>query len=116
MPGMHRHRLKNKDTKKHISFQRMVQLISAVLVTGYIIPLYDQEHNVIGEFQVGEGGSGSKTFEEMKEAKAQGWPNSKGSTLEKEEPIFKDIDEARAAAEAGWVGDSNGGYYIPVGE
>ena len=85
-------------------------------VTGYIIPLYDQEHNVIGEFQVGEGGSGSKTFEEMKEAKAQGWPNSKGSTLEKEEPIFKDIDEARAAAEAGWVGDSNGGYYIPVGE
>ena len=85
-------------------------------VTGYIIPLYDQEHNVIGEFQVGEGGSGSKTFEEMKGAKAQGWPNSKSSTLEKEEPIFKDIDEARAAAEAGWVGDSNGGYYIPVGE
>ena len=37
MPGMYRHRLKHKDTKKHISFQRMVQLISTVLVNGYII-------------------------------------------------------------------------------
>ena len=85
-------------------------------VTGYIIPLYDKDHNVIGEFQVGEGGSGSKTFEEMKAAKAQGWPNSKGSQLEKKEPAFKSVEEAREAALNGWVGDSNGGYYIPLGE
>ena len=85
-------------------------------VTGYLIPLYDQDHNVIGEFQVGEGGSGSKTFEEMKEAKAQGWPNSKGSQLEKKEPVFNSIEEAREAALNGWVGDSEEGYYIPLGE
>ena len=85
-------------------------------MTGYIIPLYDKDHNVIGEFQVGEGGSGSKTFEEMKAAKAQGWPNSKGSQLEKKEPAFKSVEEAREAALNGWVGDSNGGYYIPLGE
>lgn len=85
-------------------------------VTGYLIPLYDQDHNVIGEFQVGEGGSGSKTFEEMKEAKAQGWPNSKGSQLEKKEPVFKSVEEAREAAVNGWVGDSEEGYYVPVGE
>ena len=83
-------------------------------VTGYTIPLYDQEHNVIGEFQVGEGGSGSKTFEEMKAAKALGWPNSKGSEIAQKESAFDSMEEAREAAINGWVGDSNEGYYIPV--
>jgi len=48
-------------------------------VTGYTIPLYDKNHKVIGEFQVGQGGTMSKTFEEMKEAKKNGWPSASGS-------------------------------------
>lgn len=37
MSGMHRDRVKDNGAKKRISFQRTVQLISAVLVNGYII-------------------------------------------------------------------------------
>jgi len=81
-------------------------------VTGYTKPLYDKDHNVIGEFQVGEGGPDSKTFEEMKAAKAQGWPNKNGSTPVEKEPIFKSLEEAQKAAENGWVGTSDSGYYI----
>lgn len=80
-------------------------------VTGYTIPLYDKDHNIIGEFQVGDGGPGSKTFEEMKAAKAQGWPNKNGSTPVEREPIFKSLEEAQAAVENGWVGDNYSGYY-----
>ena len=35
MPGMHRHRVKAPGPKKRLSFQRTVQLISAVLLNGY---------------------------------------------------------------------------------
>jgi len=42
-------------------------------ITGWTIPLYDKEHNVIGEFQVGERGPVSLTFEEVKEAQMNGW-------------------------------------------
>lgn len=80
-------------------------------VTGYTIPLYDKDHNAIGEFQVGDGGPGSKTLEEMKEAKALGWPNKNGSKSIEREPEFKSVEEAKAAAEAGWVGDPYEGYY-----
>ncbi len=80
-------------------------------VTGYTIPLYDKDHNVIGEFQVGESGPGSKTLEEIKEAKAQGWPNENGSKVIEQEPKFKSIEEAKAAAEADGAGDLYEGYY-----
>ena len=79
--------------------------------TGHEIPLYDVEHNVIGVFQIGPGGPGCISYEEFLEAKAQGWPNKNGSTPIEREPIFKSIEEAQTAAEAGWVGDSYSGYY-----
>lgn len=37
MFGMYRNRVKNKDTRKRISFQRIVQLVSVTLVNGYMI-------------------------------------------------------------------------------
>lgn len=37
MSGMYRDRVKGKGAKKRISFQRIVQLISVVLVNGYIV-------------------------------------------------------------------------------
>ena len=77
-------------------------------VGGYLIPLYDSEHHVIGEFQVGGGESGRRivSYEEYKAAKANGWPNSKGSTLTEKESEFKSIEEAREAALNGWSSDS----------
>lgn len=37
MFGMYRDRVKNKDTKKRISFQRIVQFVSVTLANGYMI-------------------------------------------------------------------------------
>ena len=37
MSGMYRDRVKGKGAKKRISFQRIVQLISVVLVNSYIV-------------------------------------------------------------------------------
>lgn len=37
MPGMYRDRIKGKKRSRHISFQRVVQLVSAVLVNGYLV-------------------------------------------------------------------------------
>lgn len=73
-------------------------------IGGWLIPLYDKEHNEIGTFLVGGGGGRIISFEELKEAKAQGWPNSKGSTP-KEAKKYESEEAAmaamRAAAEAG---------------
>lgn len=56
--------------------------------------------------------SGVITLEEFKEARAQGWPNSKGSTTPPErEPIFKTAEEMQEAVRNGWVGDQYEGYY-----
>ena len=88
-------------------------------VTGYTIPLYDEDHRVIGEFQCGIGNRRDgvvKTFEEMMEAKAQGWPNQNGSTPVAKEPIFKTLEEAQEAVRNGWVGTNTEGYYAPLGE
>ena len=73
-------------------------------IGGWLIPLYDKEHNEIGTFLVGGGGGKIISFEELKEAKAQGWPNSKGSTpkeAKKYESEEAAMAAARAAAEAG---------------
>ena len=43
-------------------------------ITGWTIPLYDKEHNAIGTFQSGTGGSGSITVEALLEAQRDGWP------------------------------------------
>lgn len=75
--------------------------------TGHTIPLYDKEHNVIGLFQIGDGGPGSISYEEFLEAKANGWPNALGSTPVEREPRFKSIEEAMEAAENGWSGTSH---------
>lgn len=72
-------------------------------IGGWLIPLYDKEHNEIGTFLVGGGGK-IISFEELKEAKAQGWPNSKGSApkeAKKYESEAAAMAAMRAAAEAG---------------
>ena len=71
-------------------------------IGGWLIPLYDKEHNEIGTFLVGGGGGKIISFEELKEAKAQGWPCKNGSTLIEEEPIFKSLEEAQEAVKNGW--------------
>lgn len=84
-------------------------------VGNVIIPLYNSEHEEIGTFMHGIGSglySGVITLEEFKEARAQGWPNSKGSTPPPErEPIFKTVEELQEAFVNGWVGDQYEGYY-----
>lgn len=80
-----------------------------------IVPLYNSEHEEIGTFMHGIGNglySGVITLEEFREAQAQGWPNSKGSTpLPEREPIFKTVEEVQEAVANGWVGDQYEGYY-----
>lgn len=86
-----------------------------------MVPFYNSEHQEIGTFLhgIGNGGlyNGVITLEEFREAQAQGWPNSRGSTPpEEQEPLFKSMEEMKAAIEAGWVGDQYAGYYAPAGE
>lgn len=68
-------------------------------IGGWLIPLYDKEHNEIGTFLVGGGGGKIISFEELKEAKSQGWPNSKGSTP-KEAKKYESEEAAMAAVQA----------------
>ncbi|MCI8802265.1 MAG: peptidoglycan DD-metalloendopeptidase family protein [Oscillibacter sp.] len=76
-------------------------------VSGYLIPVYDQEHNPIGTFEIGVGNTPSNyrpvTLEELKEAEKNGWPNAKGSAP-LEEPLhpFKTMEEAQEAVRNGW--------------
>lgn len=84
-------------------------------IIGWTIPLYDSEHQVIGTFLTAEDGPGSIiSYEEVMEAKRNGWPNSNGSKVIEREPEFKTIEEAKAAAEYGAVGitvDGKNRYY-----
>lgn len=76
-------------------------------VSGYLIPVYDQEHNPIGTFEIGVGNTPSNyrpvTLEELKEAEKNGWPNARGSAP-LEEPLhpFKTMEEAQEAVRNGW--------------
>ncbi len=75
-------------------------------IAGWMIPLYDQEHNVIGEFECGTGNrpAGGKilSYEEVLEAKRNGWPNSMGSDTSGLKPVFSSLEEAKAAVQNGW--------------
>lgn len=76
-------------------------------VKGYTLPLYDSEHNRIGTFHgVGDGNAPPSfrqiTWEELKAAEAQGFPNSKGSAPFTRELPFKTMEEAAKANAEGW--------------
>lgn len=76
-------------------------------VSGYLIPVYDQEHNPIGTFEIGVGNTPSNyrpvTLEELKEAEKNGWPNARGSVpLEEPRHPFKTMEEAQEAVRNGW--------------
>lgn len=77
-------------------------------VSGYTVPLYDSEHNLIGTQDGVEDGLAPRsyhqvTLEELKEARAQGFPNARGSAPQ-EGPShpFKTIEEAQEAVQNGW--------------
>ncbi len=76
-------------------------------VAGWLVPLYDKDHNVIGEFECGTSGEyvGGRvlSYEEVMEAKRNGWPNSRGSEPSDQKPRYASIEEAMAAAERGEI-------------
>lgn len=49
-------------------------------ITGHWLPLYDKEHNVIGNFLVGGNSGKVLTLEKLLEAQANGWPNANSSS------------------------------------
>ena len=76
-------------------------------VKGYTLPLYDSEHNRIGTFCGNGDGNAPPSFrqitwEELKAAEAQGFPNSKGSEPFTRELPFKTMEEAAKANAEGW--------------
>ena len=76
-------------------------------VKGYTMPLYDSEHNRIGTFYGNGDGNAPASFrqitwEELKAAEAQGFPNSKGSEPFTRELPFKTMEEAAKANAEGW--------------
>lgn len=77
-------------------------------VSGYTVPLYDSEHNLIGTQDGVEDGLAPRsyhqvTLEELKEARAQGFPNARGSApQEGPDHPFKTIEEAQEAVQNGW--------------
>lgn len=77
-------------------------------VSGYTVPLYDSEHNLIGTHDGVEDGLAPRSYHqvtlaELKEARALGFPNAKGSAPQ-EGPghPFKTMEEAREALANGW--------------
>ncbi len=75
-------------------------------ISRVIIPMYDKEHNVIGEWEHGvlNGVPRGKTitYTELVEASKKGWPNANGSQDVYREPEFKSIEEAQEAMRNGW--------------
>lgn len=76
-------------------------------VSGYTVPLYDSEHNQIGTFRGINDGMAPRsyrqvTLEEIKEARAQGFPNAKGSAADYRELPFETAEEAAEAVKNGW--------------
>lgn len=69
-------------------------------VSGVALPMYDSEHNLIGEHMASENGRKGKTvtMEEVREAQKQGFPNANGSQFIDRGPHFDTIEEAREAA------------------
>lgn len=69
-------------------------------VSGVALPMYDSEHNLIGEHMAFENGRKGKTvtMEEVREAQKQGFPNANGSQFIDRGPHFDTIEEAREAA------------------
>lgn len=73
-------------------------------ISGIALPMYDSEHNLIGEWVGSEWpGSDSKsgktaTIAEVREAQKQGFPNANGSQFIDRGPHFDTIEEAREAA------------------
>ena len=75
-------------------------------ISRVVLPMYDEEHNVIGEWETGAvcGVPRGKTitYAELVEASKQGWPNANGSQEVYREPEFKTIEEAQEAVRNGW--------------
>ncbi len=75
-------------------------------ISNVVIPMYDEEHNVIGEWDHGalNGVPRGKTitYAELVEASEKGWPNANGSQDVYREPEFKTIEEAQEAMRNGW--------------
>nr|WP_325225131.1 peptidoglycan DD-metalloendopeptidase family protein [uncultured Oscillibacter sp.] len=73
-------------------------------ISGIAFPMYDSEHNLIGEWVGSEwpgsdGKSGkTATIAEVREAQKQGFPNANGSQFIDRGPHFDTIEEAREAA------------------
>lgn len=73
-------------------------------ISGIALPMYDSEHNLIGEWVGSEwpgsdGKSGkTATIAEVREAQKQGFPNANGSQFIDRGPHFDTIEEAREAA------------------
>ena len=66
--------------------------------------MYDEEHNLIGEWLTFIGGKGGKTvaMAEVREAQKKGFPNANGSQPIDRGPHFETIEEAREAVANGW--------------
>lgn len=69
-------------------------------ISGIAFPMYDSEHNLIGEWVGAEDGKGGKivTIAEVREAQEKGFPNANGSQFIDRGPHFETIEEAQAAA------------------
>ena len=73
-------------------------------ISGVALPMYDAEHNLIGEWITYEDGKGGKTvtMAEVREAQKKGFPNANGSQPIDRGPHFETIEEAQEAVRNGW--------------
>lgn len=76
-------------------------------VSGIALPMYDSEHNLIGEWVGSEDGKGGKivTIAEVREVQKKGFPNANGSQPIDRGPHFETIEEAQEALRNGWPDD-----------
>lgn len=73
-------------------------------ISGIALPMYDSEHNLIGEWIGSEDRKGRKivTIAEVREAQKKGFPNANGSQPIDRGPHFETIEEAQEAVRNGW--------------